>query len=36
VIRGRDADEVAATVEELVAALDGIGAKAIVRVAAEA
>jgi molybdenum cofactor synthesis domain-containing protein len=36
VIRGRDADEVEATVEELIAALDGIGAKAIARVTAEA
>jgi molybdenum cofactor synthesis domain-containing protein len=35
VVRGRDAREVAATVEELVAALDGIGAKAILRVAPE-
>jgi molybdopterin-biosynthesis enzyme MoeA-like protein len=33
VIRGRDAAEVAATVHELVAALDGIGAKAIIAVA---
>ena len=35
VIRGRDAAEVAATVEELIVALDGIGAKAISRVAPE-
>jgi molybdenum cofactor synthesis domain-containing protein len=34
VIRGRDAGEVEATVEELVAALDGIGAKAILRLGA--
>lgn len=35
VIRGRDANEVIVTVEELVSALDGVGAKAIVRVAPE-
>ncbi len=35
VIRGRDAAEVAATVDELVAALDGIGAKAIIPLAPE-
>jgi molybdenum cofactor synthesis domain-containing protein len=35
VIRGRDAEEVAATVDELVAALDGIGAKAIIPIAPE-
>ena len=34
VIRGRDADEVDATVEELVAALEGVGAKSILRVEA--
>jgi len=34
VIRGRDADEVEATVEELVAALEGVGAKSILRVEA--
>jgi molybdenum cofactor synthesis domain-containing protein len=33
VIRGRDASEVAATVDELVAALDGVGAKAIIALA---
>jgi molybdenum cofactor synthesis domain-containing protein len=33
VIRGRDGEEVAQTVEALVAALDGIGATAIIRVA---
>ena len=32
VIRGRDGDEVAATVEELVAALADIGANKIIRV----
>jgi molybdenum cofactor synthesis domain-containing protein len=32
VIRGRDAGEVAATVDELVAALEGVGAKAILRI----
>ena len=36
VIRGRDEAEVAATVEELVAALEGVGAKTIIRVDAEA
>jgi molybdenum cofactor synthesis domain-containing protein len=35
VIRGRDAAEVAATVDELVVALDGIGAKAIIPIAPE-
>jgi len=35
VIRGRNAEEVAATVDELVAALDGIGAKAIIPLAPE-
>ena len=32
VIRGRDAGEVAATVDELVAVLEGVGAKAILRI----
>ena len=36
VIRGRDEDEVTATVEELVAALEGVGARTIIRVDAEA
>jgi molybdenum cofactor synthesis domain-containing protein len=36
VIRGRDAAEVAATVDELVAALDGLGAKAITPMPPEA
>ena len=35
VIRGRNAEEVEATVVELIAALDGVGAKAIYRVAPE-
>jgi molybdenum cofactor synthesis domain-containing protein len=35
VIRGRDAEEVTATVAELIAALDGIGAKAIIAVPPE-
>ena len=33
VIRGRNAEEVEATVVELIAALDGVGAKAIYRIA---
>ena len=32
VIRGRDEAEVLATVEELIGVLDGVGAKAILRV----
>ncbi len=36
VVRGRDEAEVAATVEELVAALEGVGAKTVIRVDAEA
>jgi molybdenum cofactor synthesis domain-containing protein len=35
VIRGRDSEEVAATVDELVAALEGVGAKAIIPLAPE-
>jgi molybdenum cofactor synthesis domain-containing protein len=33
VVRGRDAAEVAATVDQLIAALDGLGAKAIIPIA---
>jgi len=36
VIRGRDEAEVAATVDELVAALEGVGAQTIIRLEAEA
>ncbi|MFI4972943.1 MAG: competence/damage-inducible protein A [Caulobacterales bacterium] len=34
VVRGRDGDEVAATVDELVAALEGVGAQKVIRVEA--